>query len=156
VFSGEPGLANQVNHNPLFIDRALECEAFHDHIPNFVTVDFYEIGDLAAVVDELNGVTPLCSDGDDDGYGDPAASTCAQPLADCDDTIGSVNPGAPEIGGNGLDDNCDGTVDEGGGGGCAAVRAPASPDPAGSLALYVAAVVAMAARRRRPARSPRH
>jgi hypothetical protein len=53
---GSPGLAAMVNFDPFFIDRALECQAFHGRIPNFVTVDFYDIGDVLAVVDALNGV----------------------------------------------------------------------------------------------------
>lgn len=32
------------------------CQTEQSHIPNFVTVDFYEVGDLLRVVDELNGV----------------------------------------------------------------------------------------------------
>lgn len=55
-FIGSPVLANQVNHNPLFIDRALQCQTESGRLPNFVTVDFYDIGDLFAVVDALNGV----------------------------------------------------------------------------------------------------
>jgi hypothetical protein len=47
-----------VNHNPLFIDRALQCESESGRLPNFVTVDFYNIGDVFAVVDELNSVAP--------------------------------------------------------------------------------------------------
>jgi len=31
-------------------DRARECGAFHGRIPNFVTVDYYEIGDVFDVV----------------------------------------------------------------------------------------------------------
>ncbi len=42
-------------------------------------------------------------DGDGDGY--PFA-------ADCDDAKASINPGQSEICGNGLDDDCDGVVDE--------------------------------------------
>lgn len=53
---GSPALAEQVNYNPLFIDRALQCQAESGRLPNFVTVDFHDIGDLFAVVDELNGV----------------------------------------------------------------------------------------------------
>lgn len=49
-------LADSVNHNPFFIDRARDCEAARSHIPNFPTVDFYDRGDLFLVVDELNGV----------------------------------------------------------------------------------------------------
>ena len=46
--------AEQLNHNPFFIDRSHECEAAFDHIPNFVAVDFYTIGDVLSVVDTLN------------------------------------------------------------------------------------------------------
>ena len=44
-----------VNYDPLFLDRALECEEEGNALPNFVAVDFYDIGDLFAVVDVLNG-----------------------------------------------------------------------------------------------------
>ena len=61
-------------------------------------------------------------DADADGYGDPGTSTtaCSQPSGyaaasageDCDDGAAAVNPGADEYC-DGLDNNCDGTVDEG-------------------------------------------
>ena len=51
-----PELAEQINHNPLFLDRALLCQAEDERLPNFVTVDFYEIGDLFDVVSSLNGI----------------------------------------------------------------------------------------------------
>lgn len=59
-------------------------------------------------------------DSDGDGYGNPAAtvSECTAPVGyvanpdDCDDTDPAVNPGETEVC-NGIDDNCDGTVDEG-------------------------------------------
>ena len=44
-----------VNYNPLFIDRANECQDVNEDFANFVAVDFYDIGDLFDVVDELNG-----------------------------------------------------------------------------------------------------
>lgn len=47
-------LANEINFNPFFIDQAVKCRAERDHIPNFVTVDFAEIGDVMTVVDALN------------------------------------------------------------------------------------------------------
>ena len=53
---GSPTLAEQINHNPLFIDRANACAAANAALPNFVTVDFYNIGDTLAVVDALNGL----------------------------------------------------------------------------------------------------
>jgi hypothetical protein len=52
---GSPTLAEQVNHDPFFIDRAEQCQAESGRLPNFVTVDYYDIGDLFAVVDQLNG-----------------------------------------------------------------------------------------------------
>jgi len=60
-------------------------------------------------------------DADGDGYGDGASgvSACAQvsghlaDATDCDDAEGAVNPGATESC-NGVDDNCDGSVDESG------------------------------------------
>ncbi len=59
------------------------------------------------------------ADRDDDGYGDPAATTtaCAAPAGhvatagDCDDGAASVHPGAVEVL-DGRDDDCDGVVDE--------------------------------------------
>ncbi len=56
------------------------------------------------------------TDADGDGYGD-AVSTCGDPAAvyingDCDDANPDVNPDAVEVC-NGIDDNCDGHVDEG-------------------------------------------
>lgn len=47
-------LAQQVNVNPFFNDQAFKCQGERSHRPNFVTVDFFEIGDVFAVVDALN------------------------------------------------------------------------------------------------------
>ena len=59
-------------------------------------------------------------DADDDGYGNPSSTavSCDRPPGyvanadDCDDTDRSIHPGAAEVC-NGIDDNCDGNVDEG-------------------------------------------
>ena len=61
-------------------------------------------------------------DNDGDGYGNPNVSviTCAGAPSgyvtdntDCNDNAVLVHPGAIEICGNGIDDNCDGQIDEG-------------------------------------------
>lgn len=52
-----------------------------------------------------------CTDGDGDGYGDPAAGSCAHPERDCNDGDAQVNPGASERC-NGINDDCDAGTDE--------------------------------------------
>jgi MYXO-CTERM domain-containing protein len=75
--------------------------------------------DCDGTIDE--GVTTTYyADSDGDGYGDPASTTadCSAPAGyvagatDCDDGDASVHPGASETC-NSIDDDCDGTVDEG-------------------------------------------
>jgi len=48
--------AELVNAAAVLQARALECQRQWSHPPNFVVVDFYERGDLFAVVDALNGL----------------------------------------------------------------------------------------------------
>jgi hypothetical protein len=48
-------LARMVNPNPFLIDRARRCQRESGRLPNFVTVDYYEIGDLFATTTALNG-----------------------------------------------------------------------------------------------------
>ncbi len=68
--------------------------------------------DCDGSIDE--GCTQPCPDADQDGYA-VCATACALPpgktCGDCDDTSGAVRPGATETC-NGVDDDCDGTVDE--------------------------------------------
>jgi Putative metal-binding motif/FlgD Ig-like domain len=60
-------------------------------------------------------------DSDGDGYGDPDFEnwSCVDPgtgwvlnNTDCDDTIDTIYPGAPEICGDGIDNNCNDLIDE--------------------------------------------
>jgi hypothetical protein len=92
--------------------------------------------DCDGSVDE--GVTlTFYADVDGDAYGNPASSiqACSVPVGyvanntDCDDNNVSVNPGSAEVCGNFIDDNCDGTVDEG----CTCVNPPTAN--AGSNAI---------------------
>lgn len=48
--------AKAVNTFEVLHARALECMQASGDLPNFIAVDFYEQGDLLAVVDALNGV----------------------------------------------------------------------------------------------------
>ncbi len=54
---GEPDSSLIANSNPYFIERVLECQTITEKFPNFVTVDFHELGDCHAVVNQLNGVS---------------------------------------------------------------------------------------------------
>jgi hypothetical protein len=58
-----------------------------------------------------NVCVPVC-DGDGDGFC-PGGPGNGQPGGDCRDNDPAVRPGAVEVCGNGVDDNCDGHVDEG-------------------------------------------
>ncbi len=71
-------------------------------------------------IDEGLTINTYYADADMDGYGDAAVSVmdCAAPTGyvtdntDCDDTNAALNPGATEIC-DGIDNNCDGDIDEG-------------------------------------------
>ena len=57
AFQPRPSDARIVNAYDFLLDRARRCEAIRGLLPNLVAVDFYDRGDLVAVVDELNGVS---------------------------------------------------------------------------------------------------
>ena len=47
-----------VNYNPFLIERLLYCKRATSTLPNFAMVNFYEVSDIFAAVDMLNGFTP--------------------------------------------------------------------------------------------------
>ena len=50
----------------------------------------------------------VCTDNDQDGYGDPASGVCTYPEYDCNDNDPSIYPGAEETCGDGIDQDCNG------------------------------------------------
>ncbi len=70
----------------------------------------------------ITGGTLYYTDADNDTYGSSLSSGalyCVQPLhtslnnTDCNDAVFAINPGVTEVCGNGVDDNCNGLIDEG-------------------------------------------
>jgi hypothetical protein len=92
--------------------------------------------DCDGVVDEELDGEAYFADTDGDGYGDPdnAEVFCSAPsgwvddFTDCDDASADTSPGAEEICGDGIDNNCDGT-----GAGCGLEGALATGDAKASF-----------------------
>ena len=102
---------------------AMDCDDERDDV-NPTQVEL--VGD--EVDSDCDSVELCYVDADGDGYrttevvqsidadcSDDGEATVDEPLVDCDDSLASVNPGAEEIEGDGLDQDCDG-VDAGGDG----------------------------------------
>ncbi|MBL8684038.1 MAG: hypothetical protein JNK05_33000 [Myxococcales bacterium] len=51
-----PELATMVNNDPFLIDRARRCQRETSALPNFVTVDYYDIGSVLSTTRALNGL----------------------------------------------------------------------------------------------------
>ena len=86
-FAGPLGLPSSLFASPLFRARQ-----------DFRT----EVWPRSVAVEDLNG----------DGFGSPSSSVCLSEIRDCNDSNPNVYPGATEITGNKLDDDCDGLTDE--------------------------------------------
>jgi hypothetical protein len=50
--------AQEINATPFLLGRAQQCQDESGHRPNFVKVDYYDVGDLFSTVRTLNGLTP--------------------------------------------------------------------------------------------------
>jgi len=80
-----------------------------------------------------------CTDHDGDGYGYSGDFDCAHPeVLDCNDFNAEVNQGRAEVAGNGIDDDCDGVVDEA----CAVVSTPVTGGRAAALIPAVGLLLA--------------
>ncbi len=102
--------------------------------------------DCNGLLDDGVTTSTWYADVDADTYGDPANTIddCAVPSGyvgddtDCDDTEAATNPGATEAC-NGIDDDCDGSVDEGAATGSLAWYADADGDTYGDPSIYTLA-----------------
>jgi N-acetylneuraminic acid mutarotase len=76
--------------------------------------------DCDGIIDDGLVLKTFYQDYDKDGWGNKAVTkqACAAPVGyvvnstDCNDRNANVNPGKAEVAGNGLDDDCDGLIDE--------------------------------------------
>lgn len=108
---------------PGFVNNAADC----DDNDSDINPDFPEVCDgidndcSGEVDDNALDATVWYEDLDNDGFGNPSISVlaCAQPTGyeannlDCDDSQSSISPISPETCSDGVDNDCDGQVDEG-------------------------------------------
>ncbi|MGB6874156.1 MAG: clostripain-related cysteine peptidase [Dehalococcoidia bacterium] len=123
---GDPNTTTQACSQPAgYVDNDADCNDSNENVNPAATEVCNGIDDdCDGLVDDddpdCTGQATWYLDGDSDGYGDPNTTThaCSQPAgyvdnnADCDDSNENVNPAATEVC-NGIDDDCDGLVDEG-------------------------------------------
>ena len=80
------------------------CHKPEGNNPHAIYVD-------ASAVDAHLGHGDVLLDADGDGF--TAANLCGEgSMDDCNDNDASINPGAEEVCGDGIDNNCDGQIDE--------------------------------------------
>jgi hypothetical protein len=57
--TGQEGESQTANSNPFLIDRILQCQSEKGKFPNFITLDFYELGDGLTATNTINGIDPM-------------------------------------------------------------------------------------------------
>jgi hypothetical protein len=89
------------------------------------------VGAIEAVCVAVDAAgTPVCTDADGDGFFGPGEGCAAGQASDCDDTRAAVHPGAVEVAGDAVDDDCDGdalSYDEAEAAGLAVFVKPGAP-----------------------------
>lgn len=120
--AGDPAISVSSCDRPVgYVIDGTDCDDRNASVNPFATEECNGIDDdCDADVDE-SALTTFYYDGDRDNYGDASLYTlaCDAPPdyvidgTDCNDAVNAINPGMAEAC-NGVDDNCDGTVDESG------------------------------------------
>lgn len=62
IGTGDQNASSSANSNPFFLNRALQCQQEKNKFPNFLTVDFYDLGNTNEVVNFLNGVITIINE----------------------------------------------------------------------------------------------
>jgi len=118
---GDPS-ASVLAEAPLFgyVENNADCDDTSSNTnPNAIEILDGKDNNCDGQIDEGLGTT-YYHDADSDGYGNPdiPVTATSQPAGyvldgtDCDDTTASTYPGAPEIPGDMIDNNCNGVIDE--------------------------------------------
>lgn len=105
-----------------YVDNSSDCDDSRDSVHPGATETLNGIDDdCDGDVDEGLSSIGWYDDDDGDGYGDPDTLVASQTQpeghvsigGDCDDSNASINPGATEVAGDGIDNDCDGVIDDG-------------------------------------------
>lgn len=119
---GDPANSMAANLPPVgYVSNAADCDDNNSSInPTAPEICDNLDNNCDGLIDEGVTLNTYYQDLDGDGYGNVTFSIqSCQPIfgfvltsTDCDDNDAGVNPGATEIPGNNIDDNCNGQIDE--------------------------------------------